>query len=284
MQQGTTEWLEFRRTGLGSSDMAAILGECPYRTPLSVYRSIVEGVYAKDNFAMARGREWEPVAREYANLQYECTFEPRVAHKIIDGVKFIASLDGDNGNEILEIKVPGKATLELAEKGEIPKHYMIQIQHQLLVTERSCAIFAAFDPDKKETHYVQIAHDLVMQERIKKAGVAFWKNNILQKIEPEPTDGDFLSSEDAGFAVEAANYRIAKYKLTEAEAEMEAAKEALNARLGALPGLVGFGLKLSRYSRKGNVDYAKIPQLVGVDLEPYRKKPSSVFKITEEKT
>lgn len=284
MEQGTNEWLEFRRTGLGSSDIAAILGESPYGTPLSVYRAIVEGIRSQDNFAMSRGRQFEPVVREYANLKYESTFEPRVAHKVIDGVKFIASLDGDNGESILEIKVPGRATLEMAERGEIPAHYMIQIQAQLMVTGRPQAIYAAFDTEKSEVHYVQVAHDLVMQERIAKAGVAFWHGNIAPKIAPDPQDGDFVHSDDAAFASEAEAYRAAKAKLDEAEAEMEVAKESLKARLGELPGLTGFGLKLSRYVRKGNVDYAKIPQLVGVDLEPYRKKATSVFKITEEKT
>ena len=37
------EWLSARRTGIGGSDIAAILGLSPWRTPLDVYRDKVDG-------------------------------------------------------------------------------------------------------------------------------------------------------------------------------------------------------------------------------------------------
>ena len=41
-----------------------------------------------------------------------------------------------------------------------------------------------------------------------------------------------------------------------------------------------WGRKLTKVERKGNVQYAKVPELKGVDLEPYRGKPSSFWKLT----
>jgi hypothetical protein len=41
----------------------------------------------------------------------------------------------------------------------------------------------------------------------------------------------------------------------------------------------GCGVELLRSSRRGAVDYTGIPELRGVDLEPYRKPPVSVVKI-----
>ncbi len=40
------------------------------------------------------------------------------------------------------------------------------------------------------------------------------------------------------------------------------------------------GRKLTNAERKGNVDYKKVPELKGVDLDPYRKKPSKYWKFS----
>jgi len=44
--------------------------------------------------------------------------------------------------------------------------------------------------------------------------------------------------------------------------------------------VVGSGVKIARIERKGSVDYAKIPELNGVDLEKYRKESSSYIKVS----
>ena len=33
-----TQWLAIRRTGIGSSDVATVLGENPYKTPFALYQ------------------------------------------------------------------------------------------------------------------------------------------------------------------------------------------------------------------------------------------------------
>jgi hypothetical protein len=41
----------------------------------------------------------------------------------------------------------------------------------------------------------------------------------------------------------------------------------------------GSGVEVLKSSRKGSVDYSAVPELRGVDLEPYRKPPVAVVKI-----
>ena len=41
----------------------------------------------------------------------------------------------------------------------------------------------------------------------------------------------------------------------------------------------GCGVELLRSSRRGAVEYAAIPELRGVNLEPYRKPPVAVVRI-----
>ena len=41
----------------------------------------------------------------------------------------------------------------------------------------------------------------------------------------------------------------------------------------------GCGTEVLRSFRRGSIDYSRIPELRGIDLEPYRKKPVEVVKI-----
>ena len=45
----------------------------------------------------------------------------------------------------------------------------------------------------------------------------------------------------------------------------------------------GCGISVVKTERKGSVEYAKIPELKGIDLEPYRKKSSVVTTVNLEK-
>jgi putative phage-type endonuclease len=60
----TPEQLELRRSGIGGSDIAAILGLSPYATPLDVFRSKVENYVQSDSWAFRRGRLLEPVVAQ----------------------------------------------------------------------------------------------------------------------------------------------------------------------------------------------------------------------------
>ena len=42
---------------------------------------------------------------------------------------------------------------------------------------------------------------------------------------------------------------------------------------------IGHGVRVSKIVRKGNVDYKAIPELIGVDLEAYRKKPIESWRL-----
>ncbi len=67
--------------------------------------------------------------------------------------------------------------------------------------------------------------------------------------------------------------------LKEAEAEAELAQAELLLACGQQP-YEGKGIKVAEIERKGSVDYSAIPDLKGMDLEPYRKPSSKYFKIT----
>ena len=129
--QGSQEWLDFRRTKRMASETPIIMGLSPWQKPKDVVKA-KRGENAKTNFAMRRGQELEPVARDVYQAVVG-VLRPAVYFDLDYG----ASLDGIDlfGELIVEIKCPmkGKASdlWKQAENGEIPEHYAVQMQHQV---------------------------------------------------------------------------------------------------------------------------------------------------------
>lgn len=66
--------------------------------------------------------------------------------------------------------------------------------------------------------------------------------------------------------------------LLEAQEEEKKAKESLIAVIGEVD-YEGNGVKVALIERKGSVDYNKVPELKGVDLEAYRKESTSYWSV-----
>lgn len=84
LQQGTKEWYEWRRHGLGASDVPAIMGENPWKSADYLLKEKCEGRRSGSNAAMARGIELEPVARE----RYQAKIGISVVPACLQSVKY----------------------------------------------------------------------------------------------------------------------------------------------------------------------------------------------------
>lgn len=127
--------------------------------------------------AMARGVELEATARAL----YEITRSDLMVPYVVEGEdEYGASLDGLSwdGDRILEIKCPWKgSTSDLwarAARGQVPPHYQVQVQHQLMVTQADCCDFAVYAGDAHRLTIIEVRHDLAMQARIRAAWDGFW--------------------------------------------------------------------------------------------------------------
>jgi hypothetical protein len=176
-------------------------------------------------------------------------------------------------NIILEVKAMGKEAHEAARRHEIPKHYMQQVQWNLMRTKASHALFVSARPeDDDPLAVVQVSHDLVMQEGLLAAARSF-KALIETEQPPELVDGDYVKVSDPDLEAFMQDY-------AELSAKADELKEQITSRMGDLPGIVGGGLKVTRYTRAGSVQYKKIPELQGVDLEKYRAAPVAAVRFT----
>lgn len=145
------EWLAARRTGIGSSDAAAVCGLDPWRTPLHVYLEKMGELPDSDNQAKRWGRRLEAVIAEAYVEESGNPVRPP-PERIMRHPEYpwlLASLDRvtevDGRPAVLEIKNVGRAGPEWGQPGTdaIPLGYVIQAQHQLLVSGLDHAVVAA---------------------------------------------------------------------------------------------------------------------------------------------
>ncbi len=129
-EQGSPEWLEWRRGLLTATDAAMLLGLSPYVTPYQGWQR-KKGLIPEQvsNAAMERGHRDEPIARDLFIKEYGINMTPCCVES--DEFNFIgSSLDGlsDCGRYILEVK--SQRPVE-----RIPDLHMMQMQHQMISTD-----------------------------------------------------------------------------------------------------------------------------------------------------
>lgn len=136
------EWLEARRSGIGSSDAAAVLGASPFASPLSVYTDkLGETGEQEETEAMRWGTLLEPVViAEFGKVTGRPVLRDGDLVRSNDHPFMLATCDASQTKErwsgvpgVLEIKTSGFGNWE----DGIPRHVWVQIQHQMAVTGKT---------------------------------------------------------------------------------------------------------------------------------------------------
>jgi len=286
LEQGTESWRAWRATRRMASESAALLGLSPWnpKTPLQLYEVKTNSKVVPQTPAMLHGIVNEGRAREHYEWDHDCVM-PACVVEDAEG-EYGASLDGrrEDGRRILEIKSPvaGSRSDLWAEAfiKRVPTHYEAQVQHQIMVSGAEVCDFLVYAADIDSCRLVSIEPDPATQLAIRFAWDQFWPC-YESRTPPEPVEGDFVERFDARWLALEAEYLLAKAVLRGAEAGEEKLRAEL-LRLAGDQSCRGEALRVTRYWARGNVDYAKIPELKGVDTEPFRKKGSYRNRITVE--
>ncbi len=202
-------WLAQRRSGVGGSDVAAILGLSPWSTPLDVYESKVGAApMSEPNEPMRWGTLLEDVvAREFADregvrVQRVRTMLRHPAHPfaianidraiVAPGVR--ARVDNRTGwlagaTDLLEVKT-GSA-FGLADWGDddaptIPLHYAAQGMWYLGVTGAARVRFAALLGGQRYFTRMLERDDAAIASMFDVAE-AFWREHVEAQVPPPPT-------------------------------------------------------------------------------------------------
>ena len=172
------EWLAERRTGIGGSDVAAIMGVSPWTSPLQVYlEKRGELPPQPDNDAMMFGRLLEPIVRQvYADRTGHSVTVPGRAVRSARYPWLLANFDGLTDHpRVYEGKTarhrdgwgePGS--------GDIPLGYLLQVQHYMIVSTLSVTDVAVlFGGSQFECYTVEADREL--QDMIVDETHAFWQ-------------------------------------------------------------------------------------------------------------
>ena len=207
------QWLEERRKGIGGSDIAAILGLNPWKTPYRVYQEKRKEVEDwQGNEATEWGKRIEPAIRQwYSDTTGRAV---RIPDKILCHSKYpfmLASLDGytDDGR-VVEIKT-ARSTKGWGEPGtnEIPDYYALQVQHYMLITGfEVCDVPVSIGGGSPELY--EVPADKELQELIIEACTEFWRRvqdgnppdpisyaDAVQRYGKSRAEGVIIASEEA---------------------------------------------------------------------------------------
>ena len=190
------EWLAMRRTGIGGSDAATLMGAGRYedQTPWFVWQSKTQPTEEVDKLIYRRGHELEPIIAARFEEEHPKHWRTRRAglHRNREDGWLIASVDrltADGGGLEMKSTISREFRRWLDEyDGEPPDHYLWQCLHYMLVTGRTHWYLAVLVTDTWEFHWWRIDWD---SERIELMRVVFeewWRTHVIEGVEPDPSD------------------------------------------------------------------------------------------------
>lgn len=156
--QGSATWHAARAKHFCASEAAAALGLSKYTTRDELLRQKATGLSEEVSPAKQRlfdaGHEAETLARPIAEDIAATEFYPVVATREVEGLPLLASFDGiDLLDEVIwENKMPNRSLVQQVRAGDLEPHYWLQLEHQLLVSGASRALFTASDGTPDGTH------------------------------------------------------------------------------------------------------------------------------------
>lgn len=198
------DWLEVRRTGIGSSDAAAAVGLNPYLSQLELWMhktdkaDLLPAVDPSDDTSpMFWGTLLEPIVA--AHYTRRTGNKVRRVNAVLQHPKhhwMLANVDreviANSDVQLLECKTAGIHGARLWRDG-VPEYVQLQVMHQLAVTGHRAADVAVLVAGQ-ELRIFRIERDEAMIARLIALEQAFW--DMVQSSTPPPGDGS-ESSEKA---------------------------------------------------------------------------------------
>ena len=149
--QGTPEWHQHRATHFNASDAPAMLGCSPYKTRAQLIRERASGMTAEVDAGTQKrfddGHHFEALARPLAEQIIGDDLFPCTG--VSDDGKYSASFDGLTlmGDTAFEHKTLNDNLRNcMQDQGngwDLPKHYQVQMEHQLMVSGAERVLFMA---------------------------------------------------------------------------------------------------------------------------------------------
>ena len=202
------DWLRLRQSGIGGSDISAIMGFNPYKTAYDLYHDKINDVVAD---AQSDAAYWgttleDVVAKEYA-LRNDCKVQ-KVNYMIrhpkfdfalanIDRAVINPSISGNvrikdgklTTDKLLEVKTASEYMKNVwgdEASDQVPDNYNLQCQWYMGITGVDECDLALLLGGNKYRQY-NIKFDAELFEIMIDEAQNFWVNHVLARVEPTPT-------------------------------------------------------------------------------------------------
>lgn len=235
-------WLQARLSGIGASEIAGVLSESPWASPVSIYQDKVAPAEDEDRERLFWGRHLEQRIGEGYAIRTGRHFRP--AGRLLRSVEHpwaLATLDGwtsDDGERWwpCEIKNVNEHMVEAWEEGA-PRHVYLQNQHQMLVTGYGRVTTVGL-LGGCELVWQDVERDDLEQRRIAVQGEAFWREHVQARVLPDADHRDAtraallrLFPDHDGEAVDVGDEW---FKFDQIRTELAAEKKAISEQLDGI--------------------------------------------------
>jgi len=211
-EQTRAEWLEERRSGIGGSDVAPILGMSKWSTPYSVYadkRGELEP--QPENIDMLIGTLFEPWL--FAQYKTITGVAIRKSHKILRDKEFpfmLANVDALHKDRVVEFKTARNSD-DWGQPGtdQVPQAYLLQCQHYMRVTGKQVCDLGVLFKDSRTPELIlyEIKRDDDLLALVVPKLVEFWRcvqsGEAPAAINPDDALQKWRRSEPVKIAVDA---------------------------------------------------------------------------------
>jgi len=193
------QWLSVRQGGIGSSDAAAAVGLCPYKSQLELWMEKTGRTPAEqESPGMDDPRYWGTLLEPYVAVAYsqQTGRKVRKVNAVLQHPTFpymLANIDrevvGSPDVQILECKTAGEWGSKRWQAG-VPEYIQLQVQHQLAVTNQQAADVAVLLCGQRlEIHRIERDEEVIARLMVLEA--QFWQY-VTTDTEP-PADGSASS-------------------------------------------------------------------------------------------
>lgn len=178
--QGSDAWISWREKGIGSSEIATIMGLNPYRTREDLLLEKTGQKPREDlsnKYVVKRGTALEPIARNLFNETTNSNFTP-VIFQSEEHPFMKYSSDGfdETKDQVIEIKCMGAKNHNkvLIDKTPID-YYVPQIQWALMISGCKSCHFISYNPEFEENLIsINVLPNHAFFVQMKEAALKFW--------------------------------------------------------------------------------------------------------------
>lgn len=259
------EWHEARRSGLGASDIAAVIGLSPWKTPRQVWAEKVtplppDYVEPTPKLKLWLGLRMEEVIAELYEAETGVKLRRPAEPYRHPTAPLFASLD------FIRLNVPGHVEAKVANfgeewgvppDGEVPRQYYPQVQAQLACRPAEEAEVAVLWHGQEFRRYT-VRADRQYIDDIVEFATSWWEQYVVGGVEPPPVAGDdadirrrfprddgteMVATPEMTLLVE--NLRVARLTAIDATLQQQGLEAAVKESMGEAAKLIGPGFSIS---------------------------------------